>query len=399
MTSSSFWLCGWRRSRWLVLIVSCAGLALCGERTADASRVHDRPSTRSGHVRSTVKAQIVGLVDKGSQRSYVLREPFPTVDVAQLTPDAAAFSAIVVNETWAQLEPSPGRYTLGPLRRSLAAVSAYNRAHPAHQLLVKLRFWGGFTAPEWAKTLNGTTPVTFDTPSATGTTGRWWTAAYRSDWSAFQHTLAATYDDDPLIGSVAVTSCATLTAEPFVQSPSLALHDTLFADGWSSTAQQACLRGAFSDYSGWKDTPIDYSFNPFVSYAAGRQAGTPDLAFMDSVMSSCARLQARTGRSCILSNHAFTTVAPSGRSAPTYTEISALYAEHPGRTPVDLQTGPPDNFGGCQAINTALRYHAQSLELWPPAANGTHFQGFSAYSVAQLTAWARALRTRHPLSC
>jgi hypothetical protein len=75
----------------------------------------------------------------------------------------------------------------------------------------------------------------------------------------------ASFDGDPLIRSVAVSSSATLTAEPFVQSPQLALHTELFADGWSSQTQQQCLAGAFSDYSGWKHTPIDYAFNPFVT--------------------------------------------------------------------------------------------------------------------------------------
>jgi hypothetical protein len=396
--SSSCWPGRACRSLLLVGVLSCVGFALCAVGPAGANRGHN-PS-RGGRARSMVKSQIVGLVDKSSQRSYVLRQPFPTVDVGQVKHYAAAFSAIVVNETWAQLEPSQGRYTLGPLRRSLAAVSAYNRAHPAHQLAVKLRFWGGFTAPGWVKTLHGATPVTFGTPAATGTTGRWWTSAYRAQWSTFQHRLAASFDGDPLISSVAVSSCATLTAEPFVQSPSLALHNALFADGWSSAAQQACLRGVFSDYSGWKQTPIDFSFNPFVSYTPGRQAGVQDLAFMDSVMSSCANLREQAGRSCILSNHAFTASAPTvSRSAPAYNEINTLYAKHPGHTPVDLQTGPPDNFGGCQAINTALRYHAQSLEVWPAAANPRSFKGFTAYPVSELTGWAKALRTRHLLSC
>ena len=238
-----------------------------------------------------VKPQIRGLVDKSSQASYVARQPFPTVNVSEVAPYAAAFSGIVVNETWAQLEPSRGHYDLGPLAKSLAAVRAYNRAHRAHPLVVKLRLWGGFTAPDWAKTLGGTTPVTFDTPTAKGTTGRWWTTAYRAAVVVLSAPLAAKYDTDPIVGSVAVSSCATLTAEPFVQSPTLALHNELFADGWSSAAQQNCLQGAFSDYSGWRHTPIDYAFNVFTDYLPGKQAGTPDQAFTNTVMVRCANLE------------------------------------------------------------------------------------------------------------
>lgn len=348
--------------------------------------------------RPSAKPQIFGLIDKSSQAPYILRQPFPTVNPREVAPYAKAFSGIVVNETWAQLQPSRGHLNLTPLRQSLAAVLAYNRAHPGQRLSVKLRLWGGFTAPDWAKTLGGKPPVAFSTPSAKGTTGRWWTPAYRSAWSSFLHALAGRYDGNSLIRSVAVSSCATLTAEPFVQSPSVPLHTQLFAAGWSSAAQQRCLQGAFSDYSGWKHTSIDYTFNPFVSYAPGKAASTPDPKFTNHVMATCANLRRTTGRTCILSNHAFTATAPTAsRSAPVYAEINALYAKR--HTPVDLQTGPPDNFGGCQAINVAVIYHAQSLELWPRAANPKSFKGFTAYPESELQSWARALRTAKPLSC
>ncbi len=363
-----------------VLVPLAVGLGLAGPARAAA-----------------VKPQFTGLLDKSSQTPYDLRQPFPTVDVAEVAGDAAAFSGIVVNETWAELEPGQGHYTLAPLLQSLAAVQAYNRAHPGHPLRVKLRLWGGFTAPDWAKTLGATTPVTFDTPTATGTTGRWWTAAYRTAWSAFQHRLAGQFDTDPLIGSVAVSSCATLTAEPFVQSPDLALHDELFADGWSSAAQQACLNGVFSDYSGWNHTPIDFAFNPFVDYSPGKVAGTPDMGFTDAQMTRCAELQRTVGRSCILSNHDLVGGVSSTRSAPVYTEIDALYT-HPG-IPVDLQTGPPDGFGGCDAIDVAVAYHAQSVELWPHAAAANGFKGFSAFPKSELSSWAHALRSGRPLAC
>jgi hypothetical protein len=346
----------------------------------------------------SVKPQILGLVDKSSQTPYILRQPFPTVNPSEVAPYAKAFAGIVVNETWAQLEPSRGHLSLAPLRQALAAVLAYNHAHRGHGLSVKLRLWGGFTAPDWAKSLGGKSPITFATPTAKGTTGRWWTPAYRAAWSSFLHSLASRYDGNPLIRSVAVSSCATLTAEPFVQSPSLPLHNTLFAAGWSSAAQQRCLQGAFADYSGWKRTSIDYTFNPFVTYTPGKAAGTPEPTFTSQVMATCANLHRTTGRTCILSNHAFTATAPTtSRSAPVYAEITALYAQHP--TPVDLQTGPPDNFGGCQAIDVAVSYHAQSLELWPPAANPKSFKGFTAYPESELQSWTRALRTGKPLTC
>jgi hypothetical protein len=345
----------------------------------------------------------VGLVDKGTQAPYTHRVPWPTATPEEVAPDAATFSGFVVNETWAQLEPRRGHFTFAPLERSLAAVRAYNRAHRSHQLAVKLRFWGGFTAPAWAKTLGGKTPVSFAIPKNTGTTGRWWTPPYRAAWSTFQHRLGAQFDRDPLIRTVAVSSCSTLSDEPFVFSPNAALHAELFADGWSSAAQQQCLQGAFSDYSGWKHTPIEYTFNAFVSYTPGKVVGTPDLQFTDQVMTRCADLHTTAGRTCILSNHALQpTAATTSRGAPVYAEIRALYTKHSRQTPVGFQTFSPDTFGGCQAIDVAVAYHGQSVELWPPGPifHGTPiFKGFSAFPKSELVQWARAVQTHTALSC
>lgn len=157
--------------------------------------------------------------------------------------------------------------------------------------------------------------------------------------------------------------------------------------------------GAFADYSGWRHTPIDYAFNTFSSYIEGKQLGTPQQTFTNQVMTRCADLWQSTGRSCILSNHDLIAAVTATRSGPTYAEIDALYARRPARTPVDFQTGPPDNFGGCQAINVAVAHHAQSVELWPPSLNAHGFKGFSAFPELQLANWAQALRTRTPLTC
>lgn len=386
--------------------IGCGDAAATARPPAQAS--HPVIATRRAHQRRgrsphhhqreiTVKAPILGLVDKGSQAPYTERTAWPTATPGEVAPDAAAFSGIVVNESWAQLEPQQNHFTFGPLTASLDAVSAYNHAHRHDALEVKLRLWGGFTAPEWAKTLGGLSPVSFDTPSASGTTGRWWTTAYRDAWSSFQRHLAKAFDGNSLVHTVAVSSCMTLTAEPFVFSPSPSLHAELFADGWSSAAQQRCLLGAFSDYSGWKRTPIEYTFNPFVSYSQGTDRGTPDPSFTDMVMSQCARLSARTNQTCILSNHALDTDAAStSASAPVYAEMDALYTGHRRSTQVDFQTDSPDSFGGCQAIDVAVAHHGHSLELWPPS---RFFQGYSAFSPSELAQWASAVRHGHRLTC
>jgi hypothetical protein len=351
---------------------------------------------------AAVKPQITGLVDKGSSMGYTLRTAFPTADPNEVAPDAAAFSAIVVNETWAQLEPTRGHLDLTPLQRSLAAVKNYNQLHPTDQLGVKLRIFGGFTAPGWAKTLDGAAISFTPAGQQPGTLGRWWENDYRSAWSFFQHSLAARYDSDDLVQSVAVTSCATLTGEPFVISPSPAFIGALEADGWSSAAQARCLSGALDDYSGWTHTPVEFSFNPFNSVTPGTTRPTHDFPVTEQIMKQCADLQQSTGRSCILANHALdVTSATTDRDAPVYAEINTLYTADHGtrdgsRVPVDFQTNSPDTFGGCEAIALAVHHHAQSLELWPPS---RAFAGFSAFSPGTLRGWDRDLQQGRAPTC
>jgi hypothetical protein len=346
------------------------------------------------------KSQIAGLVDMGSQAVNRVSQPFPTVNTAEVAPVAAAFSGIVVNASWSQLEPARGHYAFGVLKRSVAAVRAYNRAHHAHPLLIKLRVFGGFAAPAWAKALGGP-PVTLPSKtlaSGSGTVGRWWTVRYRPAWSELQHKLAERYDSERLIHSVAVSSCSSLSAEPFVMPVGQAGLVPLLAAGFTSAAQRRCLEGAFADYSGWSSTPIDYAFNPFPSIAPGTKFAKADLSVTKTVMARCANLLSQTGRSCILSNHGLQTgSATTSRSAVLYAEINTLYARHHG-TPVDFQTLSPNTFGGCAAIQLAVRHHAQSVELWPPAPRGG-FHGYRAFSAPALVSWSRALQTHTGPRC
>jgi hypothetical protein len=389
---------GRRASVGLVVLVVCLVSTAAGAAAPTSRLAAARLNRNQAGAQSQIKTQIVGLVDKGSEGPYHQGVPFPTADPDEIAPDASAFSGVVVNESWAQLETARGHYTFGPLNKSLDAVEAYNRGHPHHALRVKLRIWGGFSAPEWAKTIAGP-EVIFNTPTVHGqTTGEWWKHAYGVAWSDFQHALAAKYDPDPLIGSVAVTSCATLTAEPFTFSPSPVLTAELLGDGWSSAAQEECLSNAFSDYAGWQDTPIDYAVNAFSALAPGARFYHPDPTFSDEILTRCATLRSQVHRSCILSNHALTAGSGSAtsRQASVYETIQTLYRREHGKIAVDFQTNSPDNFGGCQAIDIAVAHHAESVELWPAS---PIFAGFSAYTPSTLYGWARALRDHQRIDC
>ena len=376
--------------------VSAFGLTIAGALLATACTSATPAAIPKVKTPVAAKTPLRGLVDMGSQAAYSQGRPFDTVDTAVIGADSAAFSGIVVNETWAQLEPLAGRPDWSSLDASLGAVVTYNDAHPATPLGVKLRVFGGFTAPEWAKSIAGT-PVTDPIRphgQSGATLGRWWTAQYRQAWSQFQHALAARYDADSLIRDVAVTSCATLTGEPFNTTLSRLVLPAMLADGWTPAAQEQCLMGAFADYSGWKTTSIDYAISPFRTVTNGKPA--PDPSVSNEVMAACAQSAEKGGPHCVIGNHALQPTAATGGSATVYSQIKSLWLQAPNSFRVYFQAVAPNRGDDCPSIALAIAHHASSVELWPP---GAGYQGFAAIPFHTLETWNKALINQSPLLC
>ena len=354
-----------------------------GSVTSQSATLGIEPSSK----KSKVKSLIVGLVDKGSEAQYHRGLPYPVVDLTDVATRSPAFAGIVVNQTWAQLEPSQGQFDFSTLDASLAAVSAYNAQHADAPLSVRLRVFAAYAAPEWAKVLDGPSiTVPANLPSNTGgTLGQWWKPSYRSAWAGLQQALAGRYDNNPVLHEVAVSSCSSLTAEPFVIGGMVVALAN--ADGWSPSAQQACLDGALSDYSPWTHTAIYYPMNPL----AGNQTIT------DEVMQRCATSQAAGGPTCILANNALSPVsATTGGSAPTYAESNALWRANGSTTAIAFQMNGPDNATYCAAIGVAVGDHGRSVELWPASPAQP---GFTTVPTATLVAWGNALRSGTSPAC
>jgi hypothetical protein len=354
-----------------------------GTVTSEAASLGFRPSKLA----AGVKPLVPGLLDKGSEAPYQTSSPFPVTPTAELDGYGTAFSGIVVNITWAQLEPLVGTFDFTDLDTSLAAVAAYNQANPTDPLVVKLRVWGGFTAPEWAKALDGPpieVPAFADHP-APATVGRYWTAAYERQWTDLQNALAQRYDEDGLLDQVAVTSCNTATGEPFVMNGTI--EGALVAVGWNGADQQQCLESALSAYSAWKHTAVDYTVNGFADVSSTGVA-SQDFSVTQAVMEQCAASgTAGTAPLCILDNHGLTDTV-TARQTAVYSEIDTLWQQYDHLVPVDFQTVAPGGFDLCAAIGVAVAEHARSVEVWPPGAGSS---GFHAYAPSQLSAWDQAL--------
>jgi len=375
------------------LLVSAVVLAACGSTGSSTAAGHasrSHPSTTAASPPSPTtggkKAPLEGLIDMGVQTPYQDGQPFPVTDPSTLDNYAGAFNGIVVNESWSQLEPSPGVEQWAPLDQSLAAVAAWNTAHPSTPLGVKLRIFAGRSAPAWVTAQSGT--VTIDVHARQVTVGKWWTQPFEAAWHAFQLALAQRYDPNPLVRQVSVSSCSSSTGEPFVVSGAPISQANLMAAGWSPQAQEQCLSGALSDYAGWKHTPITFAFNPIPT------SNGPDATYMDQLMTECAASASHGGPECIMGNNDLSpNIAASKYSGPTVAQIQHLQASS---TPPTVYFQTVGAALTCQTISTGLSYHARSIEVWPPNGN---YLGFSSQSAATLSRWNQAISSGSTVSC
>ena len=103
-----------------------------------------------------IKAPIRGLVSMGAYR-FVGKGGDPVNTFEPLNAKPGIFGGLVVIASWKQLQPTP-QSEIGDnnvIDQALAQVRAYNEQNPGKPLGVKLRVWGGFEAPDWAKQIGG----------------------------------------------------------------------------------------------------------------------------------------------------------------------------------------------------------------------------------------------------
>ena len=171
-----------------------------------------------------VKPPQTGLVDMGNISFYnIPSDPIPPFTISDLAQYAGSFGEIVLNVTWAQLQPNQnGPLDTSVIASAISAVQSYNSANNT-DVGIKLRVWGGYTAPDWAKSIDGpaltiTGPGTVDQTNKNNpeTIGRFWTADYIDAWTSLQTQLAAAYDSNPVIRGISNTAGAAATDEPFV---------------------------------------------------------------------------------------------------------------------------------------------------------------------------------------
>jgi hypothetical protein len=315
-----------------------------------------------------IKTPLHGLISMGAYR-FVGAGGDPINTLEHLDAKPGIFGGIVVVASWKQLQPtSASDFDHSVIDQAMAQVRAYNERNPQKPLGVKLRIWGGFEAPDWAKQIGGA-PIQTTHSGTPRVVGRFWLPAYRQAWANLQQHLAARYDKWPLIKEVSITQCMSYTAEPFFVP--LDVVGRLRAAGFNDAAYKNCLSNAVSDYSAWKESRLVLSVNPL---RTGPNQGNGDVAFTKQVMLNCRKA---VGRRCVLDNHNLDTDPPNkGGVYPLYAYMKQLGPE------IEFQTyvKTPKDFDG--TIKMGVSYGASSIELWQD------YGGFPLVPDAKLKLWA-----------
>lgn len=330
-----------------------------------------------------------GLVDMGNPSFYDEPGTLPSFSTLELYPYSGSFSEIVLNVTWAELQPTEnGPLDTSSINTAISEVETYNALFGT-DVGIKLRVWGGYTAPTWAKNIDGP-PMTVTGPglvdpgsTAPETIGRFWTADYLNAWTGFQNELAATYDSNPIIRGISNTAGASASDEPFSQVY-LQQMPELQAGGYNDAAEELTLRAGISDYSAWAATPVDYAMSVFRLEDADKAKPDPNftLAVLQEAENSSRTVQA--------GNHALNNPLPS-QQAFLYAQIATDAALNPASVPASYQTDYPANLGPyanwSNAISDGVATDAGDIELWDTPV----LQGFESKSPASIAALATDL--------
>jgi hypothetical protein len=323
---------------------------------------------------ATAKAPIHGLVSMNSETFNTNLSLTPDNSQAEPNANPDVYTATVILVTWKQLQPTrSSSLDTSAIESGLASVATYNTAHPTQSLQAKLRIFAGLNSPTWALNLDGP-PVTYTDPNTgqTGSIPRYWTANYQAAWTSLQNQLAAVYDKDPRIQEVAVSGCASTTAEPFIHNVGGSLTTLLQSLGYTDAQYQSCLSKMATQYAAWTVTPLDYTFNAFNAIDSGHDIA--DTTFPIQVMTAW-RSQLGTARG-ILANHGLQpTLTPD--ATPLYAEFTTL------GPPLEFQTyGPTVDWPS--TIAYGLTFHPSEIEIWPTTQSG----GQAVISLTELQQWA-----------
>jgi len=332
------------------------------------------------------KAPVRGLIDMGDIIFNHTPGLIPVNTTANIEQVPGVFTGKMLNVLWSQLQPTDANtFDFSAIDSGLSAVQAYNARHPDAAVQVILRVFGGPNSPDWVKHLDGD-PVTVIHKALewkTGiaeTVGRFWSASYRSQWRALQAALAAQYDDNPLISNVMATSCSSITDESFIIPLDSESQHNMLAAGFTDAQYQDCLLHSVDDYSAWKRSAVEFTFNPYRKLQVKPIQTDEGLAVQ--VMTNCRTV---LGPRCVIGTECLGVCDQSPLYTAIFAQIKTLGA------PVSFEPYSPATFSTDMAqadatVDQAVAYGASSLEIWPLK------DGFASIPLNHLVAWAKKIQ-------
>ncbi len=369
-----------------------------------------------------VKPDIVGLLDRGSAPTQATGGSNFTAPATLVSSQGSwagnPISGIVVNETWADLQPTaayagttnivqspvdapcPTSLPSGANDIDLAIcdVDQWNNAHPTSPMYIKLRVFAGEDAPSWAKdigTVKGDSPIV---GTSGATIGAFWTSAYEADYADLMQGLAQAYDANPVIEEVVDSACMTQFAEPTLLtdfntgSGKADLLNAKLPTPYRDYLDYECnLQSVTSMEEAWQDTHISFSFSPYtmLTLSASQEGSLPVSCTSTPCEALTANLMAYfsshlQGQATLENNSLLYPLNcgddyPTCVSTPTYASMYSLItqdqAENPGVT-VAFQTATM-NLLECDGSSSPFPYAAGTYAAGTPTSCSTPADGVS----------------------
>ncbi len=331
---------------------------------------------------SAQKTPIHGLVAMGKIPDSYLSSPSarPVNNFIEANTHGNVYVASDLNIGWDQIQPSSSTdFVTTAIDNALALIDTYNVGH-SPQMKVKLRIYAGVHAPQWVKNATGTVSLQANDNSYQQFP-RFWTATYGNYWRNLQALLAQRYDNDTHIAEVAISSCSTNTAEPFIMPTDATSRANLLSAGYSDAQRHTCLTNAAEvDYDSWVSTPLEFTFNVISDIDTGKIVSNYDFTFATLALF---RQTYGTERG-VIANH--------GLQYPLKPVVQPLYDGTDTQSgfrqlgpPIEFQTISQTPNGGWQAsVDYGRSYGATELEIWVTKDAG----GSADISYSTLQTWA-----------
>jgi hypothetical protein len=316
---------------------------------------------------STKKYALKGLVTMGSTKDLRNGE-FNVLKEVNAHPDI--YSGVVIKVTWKEIEPQRGVFDFSSIQNALLDIRNYNNTHPNNKLGAKLRVSATINPSIWVLNLaDGSVEIVLNQFQSLNI-GVFWTREYRQAWHELQIELSNTFDLEPLLQEVCITYPTMVTDEPFVSIFNQATIQNLQSKGFTDTAFKQALEGTIDDYSCWKKTLIDFSFNMYREIDTGVPVNNID--FTTNLMR---KFKNQYKERAVLSNHGLREELTSGAKI-----IYQTFLELQGN--ISIQTKSPNDLTD-ESFRVGISYGVSEFEIWDSIETG----GYANFNINDLKRW------------